>query len=68
MSEVQDELSQWCEIDGHSWISVFLSHGFYLGPSVSDISRRCDFCKKEEHRIFKTEGIKVIPYNEVFYL
>lgn len=40
-----DELGQWCEIDGHNWITHYMCRGLVLGPKRVDITKICRFCK-----------------------
>lgn len=57
--ENNDELSQWCEIDGHEWINHYFSYGLVLGPKTIDISRICIKCKKSEYKIIKPIDDKI---------
>lgn len=46
-----DELSQWCEIDGHKWITGYFSHGLVLGPKTIHMWRRCSQCTTTESSV-----------------
>jgi len=56
-----DELSQWCEIDGHSWVCSYMSYGLMLGPKTVHMYKQCSFCKIVEDKVF-------IPYDEEYKL
>lgn len=47
-----NELEQWCEIDGHKWITYYFSHGLVLGPKTIHMGRTCDFCQIKEETVF----------------
>lgn len=52
-----DELSQWCKIDGHEWISYHVSYGMALGPKTVNMSRKCVKCLDVEFKV-------LVPYGE----
>ena len=47
-----DELSQWCEIDGHQWEHSYFSYGLVLGPKTVHMNRVCVYCKKTDNSVF----------------
>lgn len=50
------ELEQWCEIDGHDWISYYCSQGLVLGPKTVNVSQICRNCRKEEFKYWVEAG------------
>jgi len=56
------ELEQWCEIDGHNWLTYYSSHGLVLGPKIVNMGRICQFCKTTENRTFETDNQPLSMY------
>lgn len=48
----ESEMEQWCEIDGHEWVTTYFSYGLVLGPQAIDISRRCTKCQEAHFQVF----------------
>jgi hypothetical protein len=49
---MNNELDQWCEIDGHEWNYHYLEHGLVLGPKSTQITKWCSKCKRSEVEYF----------------
>lgn len=57
-----NELDQWCEIDGHEFIYMFMSYGFFLGQKTEVMHSYCKKCNKSETKHFIQERAKQFPY------
>lgn len=58
-----DELSQWCEIDGHDWYETHLP----WGPPKSNILKIVNFCRKchaSNEKFFVPYGTKIAEVKE----
>ncbi len=58
-----DELSQWCEIDGHMWQECHFHKDFGYMYRTVEIFKTCLKCRKEEHKIFvpSSTPFRIIP-------
>ena len=43
-----NELEQWCEIDGHDWVTGYQAMGLVNGPQTQWFYKHCRLCQKDE--------------------
>jgi hypothetical protein len=61
-----NELEQWCEIDGHDIIRSYMSFGLGLGPRIEDWTYTCRNCGHTETEVFVPKDSGIQHYIQIF--
>ncbi len=57
---MENELSNWCQIDGHDWIELSFGYQMILYSTKPKIVSKCSKCQETETKIYESVSNNII--------